>query len=166
MSKSSYYRTIDAYQNINRRIINESYQDQNKVSIPNQSIKMVWKTENGLSPSDPNVWGPAFWFTLHNGAVKYPDNASDICKERMKNFILGMPVMIPCEVCADHATAHIESNYHRLDEIVSTRTNLFNFFVDFHNYVNKRYNKPIMSYEDAYKLYTSPVSVAKLKYTN
>ena len=61
--------------------------------------------------------------------------------------------MIPCDKCQDHATAHIEANWNRLDDVVSGRDNLFKFFVDFHNRVNKRYNKPEMSYETAYKLY-------------
>ena len=129
-------------------------------------LDMKWTTVEYANPSDPSVWGPAFWFTLHNGAARYPIKASLICAERMKGFILGMPVMIPCEKCQDHATSYIEANYCRLDEIVSGREQLFNFFVSFHNYVNERYNKPIMSNEDAYALYTSNVNVTKLEYSS
>jgi hypothetical protein len=68
----------------------------------------------------------------------------------MKGFILGLPVMVPCEECSTHATAFIEGNYDRLDDIVSGRMKLFNFFVDFHNKVNKRYKKKEISYEEAY----------------
>ena len=128
-------------------------------------LDMKWSTVEYANPGDPRVWGPAFWFTLHNGAARYPIKASPICAERMKGFILGMPVMIPCEKCQDHATWHIETNYHRLNEIVSGREELFNFFVSFHNYVNERYNKPLMSNEDAYALYTSGVNVTKLEYS-
>ena len=127
-------------------------------------LDMKWETVQYVNSADPEVWGPAFWFSLHNGAARYPVKASPICSERMKGFILGMPVMIPCSVCQDHATAHIEANWSRFDEIVSGRTKLFNFFVDFHNKVNKRYGKPIMSYEDAWKLYTGRTNVTKLKY--
>ena len=72
--------------------------------------------------------------------------------------------MIPCEKCADHATAHIEANWKRLDEIVSGRKELFNFFHSFHNYVNRRYGKSEMSLKDAYALYTGRVNVTKLTY--
>jgi hypothetical protein len=130
---------------------------------PNK-LGMKWTTVEYVNPTDPRVWGPAFWFTLHNGSVNYPIKASPIWAERMKGFILGMPVMIPCEKCRDHATSHIEENYFRLNEIVSGREQLFNFFVSFHNYVNERYNKPKMSIEDAYSLYTSGVNVTKLEY--
>lgn len=127
-------------------------------------VSLKWESSEFTNTSDPQVWGSAFWFTLHNGAIHYPLQASPVTKERMKGFILGMPVMIPCETCKEHATAHIEKNYDNLDDITSGRKNLFNFFVDFHNYVNKRYNKPIMSYEDAYKLYSGGARVSKLTY--
>ena len=141
----------------------ENYVDINYKKEPNK-LDMKWTTVEYANPSDPRVWGPAFWFTLHNGSVNYPIKASPIWAERMKGFILGIPVMIPCEKCRDHATSHIEANYFRLNEIVSGREQLFNFFVSFHNYVNERYNKPIMSFEDAYSLYTSSVNVTKLEY--
>ena len=122
--------------------------------------KDLYNTEIHASPipsklnyAEPTVWGPSFWFILHNGSARYPKQATPVCADRMKGFILGIPVMMPCETCSDHATAHIEANYDRMDEIVSGRDKLFPFFVDFHNYVNRRYNKPEMSLQAAYDLY-------------
>ena len=129
-----------------------------------KEITMKWEVSNGKGNS-PQIWGPSFWFTLHNGANFYPENPPVITKERMKNFILGMPVMIPCFKCKDHATSFIESNIEKLDTIVSNRKNLFNFFVDFHNYVNKRYNKKIFTYDEAFNLYNGNIKVEKLKYS-
>ena len=103
--------------------------------------------------NNPAVWGPKLWFSFHNGASKYPVNPSPIIKNNMKNFILGIPVMLPCEKCKEHANQYIESNYSKLDDIVSSRDKLFKFFVDFHNHVNRKTNKPEMSYEQAQKLY-------------
>jgi len=103
--------------------------------------------------ASPEVWGPRFWFTLHNGALNYPSLANPLCIERMKNFILAIPIMIPCHTCKDHALAYIEINKDYFDMVCSGRDKLFKFFVDFHNFVNKRLNKPEMSYEDAYRLY-------------
>jgi len=71
----------------------------------------------------------------------------------MKNFILGIPVMLPCIKCREHATAFIESHKDQLEYICRGKDSLFKFFVDFHNQVNVRNNKPVMTYEDAYKLY-------------
>ncbi len=71
--------------------------------------------------------------------------------------------MVPCEKCSVHATAYIEKNYDQLDTVVEGRTNLFEFFHTFHNYVNKRLGKPEMSLQDAYKIYSAPTKTTKLK---
>ncbi len=128
------------------------------------TLELEYKADTYSNTSSPDVWGPSFWFTLHNGAIKYPLNASPIWAERMKGFILGMQVMIPCEKCADHAISYIESNYDRLDDIVSGRDKLFKFFVDFHNKVNERYGKAVMNYEDAYRLYSGRARVLRMQY--
>lgn len=143
-------------------ILNEKYVMPKLPPSPDITT-LDWRTIQG-NTSNPEIWGPAFWFTIHNGASKYPMNASPIVVERMKAFILGMPVMIPCQSCQEHATSHIEKNYNNLDKICSSRQSLFNFFVDFHNFVNKRYNKPIMSYDDANKLYNGEARVNTLSY--
>ena len=134
--------------------------------VTSGKMDMKWETVHYANSKDPRVWGPAFWFTLHNGASRYPEKASPVCAHHMKGFILGMPYMIPCDKCHDHARAHIEENYHRIDEIVSGKEHLFNFFVSFHNYVNKRYGKPEMSNEDAYTLYNGSTTVTKLTYSD
>ena len=145
----------------------ESTDDLIPVLVEQPPVKMNMKctTLQNANSKHPDVWGPAFWFSLHNGASVYPVKATPICAERMKGCIIGIPIMIPCEKCQDHATAYIEQNYHHLNEIVSCRQNLFNFFVSFHNYVNERYGKPQMGYEEAYDLYTGGVNVTKFSYS-
>jgi len=101
----------------------------------------------------PSVWGSHFWFTLHNGAAHHPLHASPIVANKMKNFLLSFPYMIPCDDCANHAKAYIDKHIKELDMICSGRHNLFKFFVDMHNMVNKRFGKPIVSLHEAYELY-------------
>ena len=116
--------------------------------------------------SRPEIFGPPLWFSLHNGALNYPEVASPIVKERMKSFILALPIMLPCETCKNHANEFIENNKEYLDTICSTRENLFNFFVDFHNNVNSFTNKPIMSREGALKLYSGNIKITKFSYVS
>lgn len=130
------------------------------------NLEMKFEKIKYANTVDPEVWGSSFWFILHNGAANYPEKATPLYAERMKGFILGLPVMIPCEKCSDHATSHIESNWCNLDKIVSGRKELFRFFHSFHNRVNERYGKPIMSLEDAYDLYSGRANVTKLSYGN
>jgi len=115
-----------------------------------------------INSSRPEVWGPGLWFSLHNGALNYPTEPSPLWKERMKNFILGIPVMLPCEKCSLHASAYIESQYTNLDEIVKNRDSIFAFFCNFHNLINERINKPTMSLKDAYELYNNNFNVTQI----
>lgn len=124
-----------------------------------QTAKQLGITTNrivknqSISTSNPKIWGPHFWISLHLSAAYYPLEPSNIVKERMKGRILAIPYEVPCETCRPHASAFIEANRDRLDEIVSSRHSLGKFYVDFHNKVNERYNKPTWTYEQAYKFY-------------
>ena len=99
--------------------------------IEGKPLKLNYVTLEYANSGNPEVWGPAFWFSLHNGALRYPVNAAPLWRQRMKHFILGIPVMVPCEKCSDHATAYIEGNYNRIDTVVSGREELFKFFWEF-----------------------------------
>lgn len=128
------------------------------------TLDIKYQTISGIDPGKPEIFGPPFWFTLHNGAAHYPIKASVVCMQRMKGFILGIPVMLPCETCSDHATAYIESQREKLDYIVSGREPLFEFLVNMHNYVNRRFGKPEITPSDALKIYTSPATVSKMTF--
>tara|TARA_Y100000389_G_C17422476_1_gene497537 strand:- start:37 stop:519 length:483 start_codon:yes stop_codon:yes gene_type:complete len=157
-SKNTYYKTIgDIYYQNNNEDIN-NYDDDK------YNLNLIYNTKTYSNSSNPEVWGPSFWFSLHNGSLHYPENPSDIVIKKMKGFILGIPYMLPCHDCAEHAKAYISYVYDELNIICSSRDNLFKFYVDFHNYVNKRKNKKIMSHEEAYKLYASGVKVTHLNY--
>lgn len=127
-------------------------------------LNLKYETVNTTNTNEPDVWGPALWFSLHNGANTYPIKASKIVSEKMKGFILGLPYIIPCSECSEHAKAHIHSQRRNLDTICSGRDNLFTFFVNFHNFVNRRYGKPEMSVEEAYALYSNGARITKLSY--
>jgi hypothetical protein len=127
-------------------------------------LELKWTKNTYPTTSDPNVWGPSFWFSLHNGTSKYPENASAIFRDRMKQFILSIPFILPCEQCRSHAKEYIDNRQNELDDICKGRQSLFNFFVDFHNMVNLKTGKPVLSYEDAFKLYSNGSNVYIMKY--
>lgn len=111
---------------------------------------VVGKTMVGHS-FEPDMFGPAFWFTLHNGAAAYPENPTQQVQEGMKMFIMGLPIMIPCVTCKEHAFNYIRN--HDLDYETLNRENVFAFFNRFHNFANKRFNKREMSLDEAKYLY-------------
>jgi hypothetical protein len=152
--------------NVNQTVVSSvsSQTCNSNIKLNNSELDLKWTKNTFTSTSDPNVWGPSFWFSLHNGASKYPENATSIFRDRMKQFILSIPFILPCEKCRSHAKEYIDNRQNELDQICSGRKTLFNFFVDFHNMVNVRSGKPTVSYEDAYKLYSNGSSVSIMKY--
>ena len=118
---------------------------------PQQVVTTVLQEKNGTNINDPDIWGSTYWFTFHTGASNYPNNPSKIVQERMKGFIRGIPYIIPCEKCSNHALNFIEKS--NLDIVCKTKDNLFKFFVDFHNEVNTQLGKQRMTLEQAKQKY-------------
>jgi hypothetical protein len=112
---------------------------------------LIW--DNIQDTTNPSKWGPSFWYILHNAAAHYPENAAPICAERIKGFILGIPYMLPCKSCSNDAMIYIDSRSSELNDICKSRKSLFDFFYQFHNYVNTKTGKTQLSKESAYKLY-------------
>lgn len=163
---SEYYDKYQYYDYPNYSIYNKnSHYDsklnfekyENITKIPNKKLILDVKKDNFKNNSHPHVFGPPLWFILHISSMNYPDNPSTVVRKNMEYIIKGLPVLIPCQNCKEHATAHIEKHIDKIPEIVSSKDNIFKFFVDFHNYVNERHNKPIVSYEEAYKLYSGNI---------
>lgn len=118
----------------------------------NNPIEMNVNTTIVGSTTDPIIFGPSFWFTLHNGAVSYPENPTKFVKDGMKQLIINLPLLIPCKSpCREHFYDYIVKS--NLDDVIRNRENLFRFFVDIHNLVNSRYGKDVMSLEDAKTIY-------------
>lgn len=104
--------------------------------------------------SDPTVWGPSAWKFFHIVAENYPVVASPLCQEKTKGFIRSIPFILPCADCSSHAFGYIQDIEARgIDKVVSGRDELAKFFIDFHNFVNKRHGKKIYNYEEARKMY-------------
>ena len=155
-SRTNYYKTVTQIFKFEDHLHESQTQPKLEQSPPPVSLPpppIEEKYEERKSGKDPSVFGPPLWFTLHNSSVYYPENPSPVHAERMKNIIIGLPVLLPCETCKEHATAYIENNKHQLPDICKSRQTLFRFFVDFHNYVNERLKKKIFTYEEAEKLY-------------
>lgn len=98
-------------------------------------------------------WGPHFWYFIHMAAVSYPNNPSPEMKSTMRNFLVGIPVFLPCEECRKHAMQYLESKKYLFDWAVSHRNNLFEFTWAFHNHVNAETGKPQLSLAQAQKDY-------------
>jgi hypothetical protein len=154
-SRTNYYKTVTQVFHF------DEHQDDDKQPVLNLPVTkketFYVDAENEedyeVQGNLPGVFGPPLWFVLHNSAHYYPEKAAPTHAERMKNIIIGLPVLIPCLTCKEHATTYIEEKKHTLMEVCKSRKTLVKFFIDFHNYVNQRLGKKILSYEEAEALY-------------
>ena len=92
---------------------------------------------------DPNFWGPSIWRTIHSVAYESDKLASE---NTFSNLIYELSFVLPCETCRNHM-----QNY--LKDHPIPQNNFFIWSVEFHNQVNIRLGKPIMSFEEASQIY-------------
>tara|TARA_B100000963_G_C22629305_1_gene674047 strand:- start:169 stop:591 length:423 start_codon:yes stop_codon:yes gene_type:complete len=104
----------------------------------------------------PPLWGPGAWTFLHYIALAYPENPSKKDKENYKHFFMNLQNVLPCQKCSEHYGINLQK--YPLDQSLDNHQNLFRWTVDIHNEVNKKLNKKIYSFEEAYKLYTNNVN--------
>ena len=107
------------------------------------------------STTSKSLWGRPLWFSLHYGALNYPDNPTDEIRNMMVGFILGLPVMIPCDECKNHAYNYIQGKKSQLYDITENKELLFRFWWEFHNHVNNKSGKQQISLAEAYDLYSN-----------
>jgi hypothetical protein len=97
----------------------------------------------GISPL---YWGRQAWHFIHFIALNYPEQPTQRDKDIYIEFLHSLPQVLPCPICGSHFMDFIVSNEPRLDN----RSDLFWWTVDAHNEVNKRYDKKVLTYEEAY----------------
>lgn len=139
----------------------ESYNPRMSTSISSYTPVTDVGAESRNKNHGKALWGRPLWFSLHYGSLHYPDKVDSKMVNMTVGFIRGLPIMIPCDLCKNHAYEYI-SNFSdsQLHQVASDKRKLFKFYVDFHNSVNKRTGKAEMSLQDAYNLYEkSPETV-------
>ena len=91
------------------------------------------------------MWGNSVWYLFHTLAYKIKStDQSDI--GILFGHISSISKNLPCPECsADAARFLSKVNIHI---VTCSRENLIKFLFEFHNYVNKKINKPVYLLED------------------
>ena len=115
---------------------------------------------------DPKIWGPIWWFSLFNGCCAADESIPRAERAKYWQFIQGLPVMLPCSSCKEHAQAFIQKHAKNKDTICASRKSLLKFFVDFHNAIGKRKGNKKVSVQDVEKkfLTSGPVNALRISY--
>lgn len=94
------------------------------------------------------------WHIFHSFSVLYPDNPSEAEQSDVKNFLLSMKsnLKLFCSTCGgNNKDIFIES--YNIDNAVSSRDNLIQFFCEYHKTINTQYRPDSKSYNYNTDLY-------------
>lgn len=112
-------------------------------------------SEKWTWPSDIPIaeWGRRGWRWLHITAINYSRFPSvgeaRVVYRRIWNFVKGLP----CDNCCEHGLSYLIS--HPPD--LANSESLQRWVCEFHNSVNTRLKKPIVSYEEYRGLYADEI---------
>ena len=98
-------------------------------------------------------WGSTLWPFIHT--ITIIDFDDPVSQQRMTEPIIenlrGISAIIPCKNCAAEYDAFFQTEIDKRDRF--GRMELFYLFVDFHNRINQKLRKPIVSHADALLLW-------------
>lgn len=97
-----------------------------------------------------NVWGPPTWRLLHCLSVKAKDTMTPPQIKELKTIIERIVSNLPCPMCSSHAKSYFKLN--KFASVVTLEQLRYFLFV-FHNNVNTRINKPLITYEEHNLIY-------------
>ncbi len=101
-------------------------------------------------------WGPLTWKALHSITYNYPENPNINVKKTYVHFFNKIvPNMLPCIICFNHYLKYISSR--PIHNYINNKTDLVRWLVDMHNSINRRNNKPILSYWDVDNIYKNKI---------
>lgn len=88
-----------------------------------------------LNPWDPEKWGPVAWRVLHSLALV----TTPLSMQRVLDTLV---TAVPCPTCSQHMSVYLST--HRMTRDVPR------YLFDFHNTVNARNSKPVLTRLPAY----------------
>jgi hypothetical protein len=99
---------------------------------------------------EPKIWGPPAWTFLHSVTFQYPDNPTELDKQKYQQFFESLKYTLPCPTCKEHYSI----NFEKLPIRLNTRDELIKWLIDIHNEVNIKNNKKVYSYDEVFTKYT------------
>jgi hypothetical protein len=89
----------------------------------------------------PSIWGPSQWSILHYMAAAYPADPTPERMRSMLGYITNMCSNLPCDTCSAHCQQYIRAHPPKVESAAS----LFSYLVDFHNSVNVKLHKRLVT---------------------
>lgn len=131
----------------------------NKLVFNDQGVAKYKKKESGqivdVEITDiSKQMGPGYWSVLHTIAFYAHSKEEQLAAVNTIKLLINK---FPCQTCREHAQKYLKK--HPIEKYIGVkiktgeRLGLFVYLWKFHNFVNHRLQKPIVSYEFAYEMY-------------
>ena len=104
------------------------------------------------------------WSILHDLSFLYLDSPDKEVVNIMISLLKDELLTIRCPVCRKHYVSYIKDV--NFNEICSCKLNLIKWLIDLHNDINKKLDKPILSYEEVFKRYNLDYKDYSIKENN
>lgn len=124
------------------------------VGISLDSYNML-KVKYDRSQISKETWGNPIWAMIHICAYYAPNTLNRDWALSYKAFISCLMFAIPCPLCRANLVENLGTL--NIDNYLRTNESVFEYSVALHNKVNKELNKPVISIEEARRIY-SPYS--------
>jgi len=85
-----------------------------------------------------SIWGPRLWAEIHSTAAKSSP-------AKFRKYLGTLPPRIPCEDCRYHFRSYVFTN-----PLLDFEDPMI-WSIDFHNAVNRRLGKKVLTYHEAYE---------------
>jgi hypothetical protein len=98
---------------------------------------------------DPLVWGPSYWFFLHNVAFNYPTHPTTIQKKIHYRLIHNFHEFLPSNTMAGLFVKMIDK--YPVTPYLDTKKDFIKWMWFIHNKINTRLNKPTITLSEHYQ---------------
>tara|TARA_R110002072_G_scaffold244302_3_gene403654 strand:- start:6440 stop:7096 length:657 start_codon:yes stop_codon:yes gene_type:complete len=113
-----------------------------------------------------SIWGPSLWHYLHTMSFNYPNNPTNLHKQKYKQFIENLKYTLPCKYCRMNLEKNLTSI--PLKDCYFKNRKMFSYYVyKLHEHINKMLGKKSgLSYDkvrDRYENFRSRCTESEFK---
>ena len=110
---------------------------------------------------NPKIWGPSAWKFLHSVTLSYPQVPNDDDKYHYLQFFDHLRAVLPCQLCRDNYNKYWYE--YPLTQHIYSREALSKWFLAYHNKVNERLGKSVMTYDEFLSSFANTATVTMNK---
>lgn len=104
------------------------------------------------------AWSPKAWYWLHTDAIAYPQTPTPGMVRKTRARIRRFIAELPCRVCRVHGTEYLK----KYPPLLGSNREYQIWVWRFHNEVNARLKKPLLTFSEYTRLYSDEIAWASI----